>query len=160
MISPETTNRPWQRVVADLFEFEGKTCLVTLDYYIDFFQLDHLRSSSSLCVIWKLKAYFPRQCIPEQLVKDNGSQFTSHDFLKFSRDWYFEHLTSSPHHSLGNSKARSTVKEAKKNLRISRSLLPMTANLLSTQAVSDELWLSSSSTRSDKSNITTEVLSI
>ena len=25
VIAPETPNRPWQRVAADLFEFEGKT---------------------------------------------------------------------------------------------------------------------------------------
>ena len=125
-----------------------------------------------MCVIRKLKAHFARHGIPEQLVTDNGSQFTSRDFLKFSRDWDFEHLTSSPHHSQGNGKAESAVKEAKKILRKcrvsgsdaflalldhrntppasvqvspaqrlfnrrTRSLLPMTANLLVAQAVSD-----------------------
>ena len=58
-------------------------------------------------VIRKLKAHFARHGIPEQLVTDNGSQFTSRDFLKFSRDWDFEHLTSSPHHSQGNGKAEA-----------------------------------------------------
>ena len=147
-----------------------KTYLVTSDYYSDFFELDHLRSPSSVCVIRKLKAHFARHGIPEQLVTDNGSQFTSRDFLKFSRDWDFEHLTSSPHHSQGNGKAESAVKEAKKilrkcrvsgsdaflvlldhrntppasvqvssaqRLRRTRSLLPMAANLLVPQAVSD-----------------------
>ena len=123
-----------------------------------------------MCVIRKLKAHFARHGIPEQLVTDNGSQFTSRDFLKFSRDWDFEHLTSSPHHSQGNGKAESAVKEAKKilrkcrvsgsdaflalldhrntppasvqvssgqRLRRTRSLLPITANLLLPQAVSD-----------------------
>ena len=158
IMSPETPNRPWQRVAADLFEFERRTYLVTSDYYSDFFELEHLRSPSSVCVIRKLK------------VTDNGAQFTSRDFLKFWRDWDFEHLTSSPHHSQGNGKAESAVKEAKKILRKcrasgsdaflafldhrntppasvqvspaqrlfnrrSRSLLPMTANL--PQAVSD-----------------------
>ena len=65
MMSSETPNRPWQQVVADLFEFEGKTYLVTSDYYSDFFELDHLRSPSSLCVIRKLKAHFARHGIPE-----------------------------------------------------------------------------------------------
>ena len=41
MMSPETPNRPRKRVAADLFELEGKTQLVTLDYYSDFFELDH-----------------------------------------------------------------------------------------------------------------------
>jgi len=102
-------------VAADLFELEGKTYLVTSDYYSDFFELDHLRSPLSVCVIRKLKAHFARHGIPEQLATDNGSQFTSRDFLKFAKDWDFEHLTSSPHHSQGNGKAESAVKKLRKS---------------------------------------------
>jgi len=70
-----------------------------------------------VCVTRKLKpAHFTRHGIPLQLVTDNGSQFTLRDFLKFAEDWDFEHLTSSPHHSQGNGKAQSAVKEAKKIL--------------------------------------------
>jgi len=54
-------------------------------------------------------------------VTDNSSQFSSYDFLKFAKDWDFEHLTSSPHHSQGNGKAESAVKEAKKILRKCKS---------------------------------------
>ena len=109
--------RDAKSTMATLAEFEGKTYLVTSDYYSDFFELDHLRFPSSVCVIKTLKAHFARHGIPEQLVTDNGSQFTSRDFLKFSRDWDFEHLTSSPHHSQGNGKGESAVKEAKTILR-------------------------------------------
>ena len=76
----ETPNRPWKRVAADLFELEGKAYSVTSDYYSDFFELDHVRSPSSVCVIRKLKAHFARHGIPKQLLSDNGSQFTSRDF--------------------------------------------------------------------------------
>ena len=48
-MSPETPNRPWQRVAADLFELEGNTYLVISDYYSHFFELDHLRSPSLVC---------------------------------------------------------------------------------------------------------------
>ena len=44
MMSPEMPAQPWQRVAADLFEFEGKMYLVTSNYYSDFFEFDHLRS--------------------------------------------------------------------------------------------------------------------
>ena len=112
MMSPETPARPWQRVAADLFEFEGKTYLVTSDYYSDFFEFDHLRSLLSVSVIRKLKAHFARHGIPEQLVTDTGAQFTSHDFLRFAKEWDFKHRTSSPDHSQGNGKAAHAVKEA------------------------------------------------
>ena len=67
-------------------------------------------------VIKKLKAHFARHGIPEQLVTDNGPQFTSRDFLKFSKEWDFDHRTSSPRHSQSNGKAESALKEAKKIL--------------------------------------------
>ena len=61
------------------------------DYYSDFFQFEHLKSRSSVCLIRKLKAHFVRHGIPEQLVTDNGSQFTSRDFLRFTKEWDLEH---------------------------------------------------------------------
>ena len=82
--SHQMPSRPWQYVGADLFELEGKSYLVMSDYFSDFFELDHLRSTTSVSVIRKLKAHFARHCIPEQLVTDNGPQFSSSDFLKFS----------------------------------------------------------------------------
>ena len=84
--SHETPSRPWQYVAADLFELEGKSYLVTSDYFSDFFELDHLRSKSSVYVIKKLKSNFARHGIPEQLVTDNGPQFILRDFLKFSKE--------------------------------------------------------------------------
>ena len=74
-----------------------------------------------MSVIRKLKAHFVRYGIPEQLVTDNGPQFASRDFLKFAKEWDFEHLTSSPHHSQSNGKAESAVKGAKKLLRKCKS---------------------------------------
>ena len=94
MMSPETPNRPWQRVAADLFEFEGKTYLVTSDYYSDFFELDHLRSLSSVCVIRKLKARFARHGIPEQLVTDNGSMVNFFKYYKLQILVVFEKIYS------------------------------------------------------------------
>jgi len=39
----QTPSRPWQYVAANLFELEGKSYLVTSDYFSDSFELDHLR---------------------------------------------------------------------------------------------------------------------
>jgi len=38
-------------------------------------------------VIRKIKAHFARHGVPEQLVTNNGSQFTSCDFLGFVKEW-------------------------------------------------------------------------
>ena len=89
---------------------------MTSDNFSDFFELDHLRSRTSVSVIRKLKAHFARHGIPEQLVTDSGPQFSSSNFLKFSSEWDFDHRISSPRHSHSNGKAESAVKEAKKIL--------------------------------------------
>ena len=63
-----------------------------------------------------LKVSFARLDKPEQLVNDSGPQFVSCNLLKFSQEWYFEHLTNSPHHSQANDNPESSVGEAKKIL--------------------------------------------
>ena len=75
-----------QYAAADLFEFGEKSYMVASDYYSDFFELDHLRSTSFVYVNKKLKSDFARHGIPEQLVSDNGSQFKPRDFMKFSKE--------------------------------------------------------------------------
>ena len=78
--------------------------MVASDYYSEFFELDHLRSTSYVYVNKKLKSDFARHGIPEQLVSDNGSQFKPRDFMKFSKEWDFEHRASSPHPHQANGK--------------------------------------------------------
>ena len=118
--SHEVPNRAWQRVGIDLFELEGKHYLVTVDYYSDFFELDHLKNLSAVHVIRKIKSHFARHGIPEQVITDNGPQSLSQEFQIFAKEWDFEHLTSSPYHHQANGKAESAVKEAKKILRKSK----------------------------------------
>ena len=48
---------------------------------------------------------------------DNGPQFTSEEFQKFSATYQLEHTTSSPYHHQSNGKAESAVKQAKRLLR-------------------------------------------
>ena len=68
-------NGPWQFLAADLFELQGRNYLVTSDYYSDFFELDHFRSTSSVSMIQKFKVHIATHGIPEQLFRDNGPQF-------------------------------------------------------------------------------------
>ena len=110
----EIPERPWQMLAADLFTFEQREYLVVVDYYSDFFEVDHLATTSSQAVINKLRSHFARHGIPDILVSDNGPQFTSREFEKFARKWEFQHKLTSPYHSQSNGKAEAAVKMVKR----------------------------------------------
>ena len=79
--------------------------------------MDRLPNTKGSTTILKLKSHFAHYGIPDQLISDNGLQFTSDEFANFAKTWDFEHLTSSPGNSKANGKAKSGVKTAKHILK-------------------------------------------
>ncbi|CAB3984941.1 Retrovirus-related Pol poly from transposon, partial [Paramuricea clavata] len=121
LIPHEIPKRAWAKIGCDIFEFEKKSYLVTVDYYSNFFEVDRLEKLTSLAVIKKLKPHFARFGIPNTLVTDNGPQFISDDFRDFSMKYQFEHITTSPYHHQSNGKAESAVKQANRIIRTCKS---------------------------------------
>ena len=109
----EIPDRPWSRVAADLFSLHGKNYIVLVDYYSNFLEVSELPDTTACSVIQFLKEQFSRHRIPDCLVTDNGSQIVSQEFIQFTMDWEFKHITSSPHYPKSNGKAESAVKVAK-----------------------------------------------
>lgn len=107
-------SRPWAKVGTDLFSFHNKDYLLTVDYYSNFWEMDFLPDTKSITVIRKLKSHFARQGIPDLVISDNGPQYASREFERFSQTWGFEHRTSSPGYPQSNGKAESAVKTAKR----------------------------------------------
>jgi hypothetical protein len=54
MISHEIPNQPWSKVGTDLFQLDGRTYLITVDYYSKFWEIDYIDNSESITVIKKL----------------------------------------------------------------------------------------------------------
>ena len=105
---------PWKKIGTDLFAIEGRNYLVTSDYFSNFIEVDYLPETSASTVISKLKHHFARHGIPDTVISDCGSQFTSDTFAKFSKDWNFRHIKSSPGHHNANGEAESAVKIVKR----------------------------------------------
>lgn len=51
-----TPDLPWEKVGVDLFNFNGRDYLITVDYYPSFWEIDLLESARSGTVIRKLKS--------------------------------------------------------------------------------------------------------
>ena len=118
MQAHEVPLQPWTKLGADLFSFNSRTYLITVDYFSNFWEIDCLQQDTHCyTVINKLKAHFARHGIPKQLITDNGPQFASQDFANFAKEWKFQHTTSSPYHPQSNGKAEAAVKQAKQLMR-------------------------------------------
>ena len=130
MKSHEIPTRPWSKISADLFQLDGSNYLVMVDHYSDFFELDPLGGNTSAnAVIRAMKRQFTRYGIPDECITDNGTQFESHEYSRFAREYGFIIRKSSPYHSRGNGKAESAVKIAKNILKKSRHEDPYLALL-------------------------------
>ena len=117
LIPTPTPEFAWQRLASDLFEWQGLNYLLIVDYYSRWIEISHLTSLSSTAVINSCKAIFSRQGIPEVLMSDNGTQYTSREFSDFAEYYGFTHITSSPYHPSGNGEAERAVQTVKNLLR-------------------------------------------
>ena len=113
----ELPDRPWAKVTVDLFEFNSRNYLVTVDYFSDFWVTDALESTKAIHVIQKLKIQFARYGIADVCHSDNGPQFQSPEYQRFDNEWKFEFTTSSPTYPRSNGKGENAVHSAKRILR-------------------------------------------
>lgn len=109
LMPQEVPSRPWQQVGVDLFELDQKQYMITVDYYSNFLEIDHLKSTTSTSIVLKLKNHFSRHGCPDRLICDIGPQFVSAKFLKFAKEWDFQQRTSSPGNSKGNGKVGKII---------------------------------------------------
>ena len=84
-----------EKIGTDLFEWKGQNYLMIVDYYSRFIEIALLKQTTASEVIAHTKSIFARHGVPELVFSDNGHQYTSAQYKKFSQDYGFEHITSS-----------------------------------------------------------------
>ena len=97
--------------------YDHKSYMMTVDYFSGFFEIDRLYDLKVSTAIRKLKTHMARYGIPDEVVSDSGSQYTSRELENFGKEYGFNHVTTSPYHHQSNGRAESAVKEAKKILK-------------------------------------------
>ena len=110
--------RPWARLHLDYAgPFEGKMILVLIDAHSKWIEAVHTANATSTTVIEELREKFAQFGIPQTIVTDNGTCFTSADFESFLSDNGIHHLTTAPYHPASNGLAERAVQIVKKGLK-------------------------------------------
>ena len=112
---------------------------VTVDYHSRWINIANLKPTTSQPVIRKIKVLFSKHSIPDTVQSANGPQFNSSDFEKFSAEYWFTHVTSSPLMHQANGLLERAVQTTKKildNKDVPLALLNYRATRISSTGIS------------------------
>ena len=114
----EWPQKPWSRLHLDyagpLF---GKMYLVLIDAHSKWIEAKGVSSATSAATIEQLTSIFSVHGLPEVLVTDNGSCFTSTEFKEFIKQNGIHHICTAPYHPASNGQAERAVKIIKDSLK-------------------------------------------
>ena len=111
-----TPDLPFIEVASDIFDFEAKQYLLTVDYYSKFVEVDCLKDVTARSVIEALKQQFGQHVIPEKLRSDSGSQYMSEEFPQFCKVCGITHNILSPKFQSANGEAERAIQTVNKSL--------------------------------------------
>ena len=113
----EWPQRPWSRLHIDYAgPFLGKMFLVTIDAYSKWLDVQVVNAATSRVTIERLRTLFATHGIPEIVVSDNGTAFTSAEFSQFMTKNGIRHVKIAPHPS-SNGLAERAVKTFKEGMK-------------------------------------------
>ena len=94
-----------------------KMFLILIDAHSKWMDVHTVPSATSHSTISVLRTIFASHGLPEILVCDNGTAFTSSEFGIFLRQNGIRHITSAPYHPATNGLAERAVQILKNSLR-------------------------------------------
>ncbi len=109
--------KPWTRIHVDhAGPFLGKTLLVIVDASSKWIEVFIVPSTSTAATVDKLRLVFATHGLPEVLVSDNGTAFTSGEFKEFMQRNGVKHMTPAPYPPASNGLAERAVQTGLKKM--------------------------------------------
>ena len=112
-----TPQRNWSRLHIDHFFFENYTCLVIIDALSKYIECEIVKSTSSAETINVLREVFSRNGLPDTIVSDNATSFSSYEFKDFLDKNCIVHVTPPPYSPSSNGQAERAVRVIKDLLK-------------------------------------------
>ena len=106
-------SRPWQKLGVDLFPHDSLWYIIVADYNSKCPQIFQLAAISTKNMISALKFCFSKFGMPEEVISDNGPQFTVGEYQDFAAQYGFGLTTSSPYYPKGHDFIESRFKSSK-----------------------------------------------
>lgn len=99
--------------------FRGRMYFVLVDAHSKWPEVREVPEATSAKTIQILRELIASYGLPEQIISDNGAQFTSEEFSEFVRKNGIKHITSSPYHPSTNGLAERFVRSFKRAMKAS-----------------------------------------
>ena len=113
---------PWQRLHIDFAgPVQGKMLMVVIDAHSKWPEIVVMENTTAEETVSTLPSLFARMGLPDQIVSDNGPQFTSDIFKKLATVNGIKHVTGAPYHPSTNGQAERLVQSFKKGVKAGKS---------------------------------------
>ena len=110
----EWPEKPWVRVHPDYAgPFLGRQFLILIDAHSKWMEVKAVINATSTVTIDQMRSIFATHGLPEMLVSNNGTVFTSDEFKSFTKQNGIHHVTSVPYHPASNGLAEKAVQTFK-----------------------------------------------
>lgn len=131
----EWPKRPWARLHIDYAgPLNGQMFLVVVDAYSKWMEVKMVKQANSRNTISILQSLFATHGLPELVVSDNGTVFTSTEFKQYMQLNGIRHSTAAPYHPATNGLAERAVQTFNHSSRKRRNSQLKTASLNSCSA--------------------------
>ena len=88
---------PWQKLNVDIFNYKGRDYLLAFDYFTEDFEIIEIQDNHTTTVCNAIQNHFARQNIPDIIVTNRKSQFTSEAFWELVHRWRLKHCLVNQH---------------------------------------------------------------
>lgn len=114
----EWARAPWSRIHLDFAgPFKGKMFLIIIDSYSKWLEVKIVPNTSSNVTIDVLRSLFATHGIPDVVVSDNGTSFTSVEFQDFLKKNLIRQALVAPYHPSSNGQAERMVQNVKNAIK-------------------------------------------